>query len=150
VPKTWFRAGVVAVVRHPDRSRILVFERLDSPGSWQLPQGGIEQGEQPIEAVWRELGEETGLGEADVVARAEYPEWVAYEWPEAARAGIGRDGKRLGQVQRWFLFDALDAAIEPVPDGREFGAWRWAEPEEMIAHVPEWRRAAYAKVLTTL
>lgn len=150
MPSAHFRAGVVIVVRHPDRDRILVFERVDSPGSWQLPQGGLHRGEAPIEGAWRELQEETGLGEADVVARAEYPEWVAYEWPEAVRADLGNAGKRLGQVQRWFLFDALDAAIVPTPDGREFGDWRWAAPAEMIAHVPDWRRGAYARVLSTL
>ena len=150
VPHSSFRAGVVIVVRHPDRERILVFERVDSPGSWQLPQGGLHRDESPIEGAWRELTEETGLGEADVVARAEYPEWIAYEWPTEAKARLGRDGKRLGQVQRWFLFDALDAAVEPTPDGREFGAWRWAHPTEMIEHVPAWRRHAYARVLTTL
>ena len=146
----FFRAGVVIVVRHPDGARILVFERADAPGSWQLPQGGLHRGEAPIEGAWRELGEETGLGEADVVARAEYPEWIAYEWPAEAKERLGRDGKRLGQVQRWFLFDALDAAIVPTPDGREFCAWRWSLPAEMIEHVPEWRRHAYTRVLATL
>ena len=150
VAHAFFRAGVVIVVRHPDGEQILVFERAASPGSWQLPQGGLHRGETPIEGAWRELGEETGLGEADVVARAEYPEWIAYEWPDSAKERLGRDGKRLGQVQRWFLFDALDAGIEPTPDGREFGAWRWATPAEMIDHVPEWRRHAYARVLATL
>ncbi|MFT3854738.1 MAG: NUDIX domain-containing protein [Ilumatobacteraceae bacterium] len=145
-----FRAGVVIVVRHPDRERILVFERVDSPGSWQLPQGGVHRDETPIEAAWRELGEETGLGEVDVVACAEYPEWIAYEWPDEVKAVHGRDGKRLGQVQRWFLFDALSAEIEPRPDGREFCAWRWADPAGMIGHVPEWRRHGYARVLSTL
>src|SRR5688572_24042746 len=75
-----FRAGVVVVVRHPD-GRILAFERSDVAGSWQLPQGGLIDHEEPIEAAWRELMEETGLGEEHVVARAEFPDWVAYEWP---------------------------------------------------------------------
>jgi len=107
-----FRAGVVIVVRHPDGKQLLAFERSDSPDSWQLPQGGLDTGEEPIEGAWRELFEETGLGEDHVIARAEYPDWVAYEWPADVMLVHGKDGKRRGQVQKWFLFDALHADIE--------------------------------------
>lgn len=145
-----FRAGVVIVVRHPDRRQVLAFSRSDSPESWQLPQGGLDLGETPIEGAWRELQEETGLGEADVVARAEYPEWVAYEWPDEVKAAKGVVGRRLGQVQRWFLFDALTADVEPTPDGSEFVGWRWVDPAWLIGHVVEFRRGAYERVLSTL
>jgi putative (di)nucleoside polyphosphate hydrolase len=145
-----FRVGVVIVVRHPDRRRVLAFERVDAAGSWQLPQGGLDAGEEPIDGAWRELMEETSLGDEHVVARAEYPEWVVYEWPVEVMREHGKDGRRRGQVQRWFLFDALDESIEPQPDGSEFVAWQWVEPEWLIDHVPEWRREAYRKVLTTL
>ncbi|HEX2782549.1 MAG TPA: NUDIX domain-containing protein [Ilumatobacteraceae bacterium] len=145
-----FRAGVVIVVRHPESKRILAFERADLRGNWQLPQGGLKQGEEPIAAAWRELEEETGLGETDVVARAEYPDWVAYEWPgDVIREG-SRDGRRRGQVQKWFLFEALTSEITPTPNGTEFVAWRWVEPEWLVAHVVEWRRSAYERVLATL
>lgn len=145
-----FRAGVVIVVRHPDGRRVLAFERSDAAGSWQLPQGGLDTAEEPVEGAWRELMEETGLGEDHVVARAEYPDWVAYEWPADIMREHGKDGKRRGQVQKWFLFDALDAEVEPTPDGSEFVAWQWVEPDWLIAHVPDWRRDAYARVLSTL
>jgi putative (di)nucleoside polyphosphate hydrolase len=145
-----FRAGVVIVVRHPDRRRVLAFERSDAAGSWQLPQGGLDSGEEPIEGAWRELMEETGLGEDHVVARAEYPDWVAYEWPTDIMREHGRDGKRRGQIQKWFLFDALDPDVQPMPDGSEFVAWQWVEPTWLIEHVPGWRRDAYSRVLATL
>jgi putative (di)nucleoside polyphosphate hydrolase len=143
-----FRAGVVIVVRHPDLRRILVFERADTVGSWQLPQGGMVIGESPIQAAWRELLEETGLGIDHVVARAEYPDWVAYEWPDEIKDR--HDGKRLGQVQRWFVFDVLDGDVEPAPDGNEFTAWQWVSPDWVLGHVPDWRRSAYERVLGTL
>ena len=146
----YFRAGVVIVVRHPDRARILAFERADVSGGWQLPQGGLERGEEPIAAAWRELMEETGLGENDVIAGAEHPEWVAYEWPEDVAREHGHDGRRRGQVQKWFLFDAVHGDIDPVPDGTEFVAWQWVEPGWMIANVVDWRRPAYERVLGTL
>jgi len=145
-----FRAGVVIVVRHPDRRQVLAFSRTDAPESWQLPQGGLEVGESPLEGAWRELLEETGLGEDHVIARAEFPDWVAYEWPDDVRLRHGRDGQRIGQVQKWFLFDALTAEIEPSPDGSEFVGWKWVDPHWLIGHVIEWRRGAYEKVLGTL
>ena len=145
-----FRAGVVIVVRHPNLREVMAFERADAAGSWQLPQGGLERGEQPIEAAWRELKEETGLGEAEVVARVEFPEWVAYEWPDDVQRDHGRDGKRRGQIHKWFLFDALGADIAPTPDGSEFVAWRWVDPAWLIDNVVEMRRPAYERVLGTL
>ena len=145
-----FRAGIVIVVRHPNQREILAFERADVADSWQLPQGGLEQGEAPINAAWRELMEETGLGELDVIARVEFPEWVAYEWPEHVTRDHGHDGRRRGQVQKWFLFDALHDDIAPSPDGTEFVAWRWVEPAWLVANIVEWRRGAYQRVLGTL
>jgi putative (di)nucleoside polyphosphate hydrolase len=145
-----FRAGVVIVVRHPDLSRVMVFERVDQPGSWQLPQGGIDAGETPEMAAWRELGEETGLDERHVVSRAEFPDWIAYEWPADVQTRKGGDHHRIGQAQKWFLFDAHTAEVEPVPDGVEFGAWKWVTPAWLLDHVVEWRRDAYARVLGTL
>ena len=145
-----FRVGVVVIVRHPDLRRVMAFERLDSPGSWQLPQGGIHVGEEPDAAAWRELHEETGLTDRDVVARAEYPEWVAYEWPAEVRASKGGSCNRIGQAQKWYLFDALAADVTPTPDGKEFGAWRWVEPAWLVEQVPAWRREAYSKVLGSI
>lgn len=145
-----FRAGVVIVVRHPDGRRVLAFERADTARSWQLPQGGLDQGEEPIEGAWRELLEETGLGTDHVMARAEYPDWVAYEWPVEVMEVHGRDGRRRGQIQKWFLFDAHHADIEPRPDGVEFVAWQWVEPAWLVAQVPDWRRTAYERVLFSL
>lgn len=145
-----FRAGVVIVVRHPSLREVLAFERSDNPGSWQLPQGGLKAGETPIEGAWRELEEETGLHADHVVVRAEYPEWLAYEWPADVQHEQGGGHHRIGQVQRWFLFDALHPGVQPTPDGREFVAWKWVEPRWLIDHVAEWRRPPYERVLGTL
>ena len=147
---TNFRAGVVIVVRHPDLRRVLAFERADLAGQWQLPQGGLNRGETPIEGAWRELLEETGLGPESVLARAEYPEWLVYEWPDDVKAARGDGGRRIGQAQRWFLFDAHHDEVQPVPDGREFVAWRWVKPDWLIDHVAGFRRPAYERVLGSL
>lgn len=140
-----FRAGVVIVVRGID-DRLLAFERVDVPGSWQLPQGGVQPDEEPLAAAWRELAEETGLGPEEVMAVAEYPGWVPYEYPGHLKNSKGR----LGQVQRWFLFDALRSDITPVPDGHEFSAWQWVTRDWMLEHVVDFRKPGYELVLNAI
>lgn len=140
-----FRAGVVAAVVN-SRGELLVFERGDVAGAWQLPQGGIDVGETPSVAAWRELGEETGLDDSDVELVREHPDWLVYEFPEHVR----RDGKRLGQAQRWFFFRARSDDVSPRPDGIEFVAWKWADPSWLVDHVVEFRRCAYRTALATL
>lgn len=132
----------MAVVERSD-GLVLAFERADAPGSWQLPQGGIEPGEEPRDTVWRELKEETGLTDADVSLAAEYPEWVPYEWP--AEVTVGRKG--IGQIQRWFTFTAQTDDITPTPDGSEFTNWKWVDRAWLIDHVIGFRSPAYRRVL---
>jgi putative (di)nucleoside polyphosphate hydrolase len=142
MPSMHFRAGVVAVVRNR-AGEVMAFERGDIPGQWQLPQGGIEPGEEPIDAAWRELAEETGLGRDDVELIGEHPEWTVYEWPGRVR----QNGKRLGQAQRWFTFRPFHEDVEPQPDGDEFVAWRWVDASWLIGQVVDFRRSAYERVL---
>lgn len=145
-----FRAGVVIVVRSPDLTQVMAFERADAPGNWQLPQGGLKAGEQPIEGAWRELLEETGLGAEHVIVRVEFPEWLAYEWPDDLKTIKAGNANRIGQVQRWFLFDAVSPDVVPTPDGSEFINWKWVTPAWLIGHVMDWRRSPYERVLGTL
>lgn len=139
--KPHFRAGVVAVVRHPD-GRVMAFERKDLSGEWQLPQGGIETGESPEQAAWRELREETGLSKKQVRLVGEHDGWTVYAWPSALR-----DSQRFGQAHRWFFFEPLDDSVEPTPDGREFRGWRWMATDELIERVVAFRKAPYRQVL---
>ncbi len=141
-----FRAGVVAVVTN-EAGEVLAFERSDVPGAWQLPQGGIDVGERPRDAAWRELFEETGLGPDDVELVEEFPDWTVYEWPEELRAGRRQPDRRLGQAQRWFTFRVRTDDIVPTPDGVEFATWKWVEPDWLIDQVVGFRQPAYRRVL---
>lgn len=124
---------------------VLACERVDHPGAWQFPQGGIDEGEEPVDAAWRELDEEVGL-RAPAVRLVEAPdEWIAYELPPESR----RPGRR-GQVQRWFAFDLVDGSIEPVIDGREFRSWRWMTALDVASSVVGFRRSSYRRGLAAL
>lgn len=142
MPSANFRAGVVAVVTN-SRDEVLAFERSDVPGAWQLPQGGIDVGETPGDAAWRELGEETGLGRSDVELVGAHPTWMVYEFPEHVRSD-----KRLGQAQRWYFFRALSDDVVPTPDDVEFVAWRWVDRHWLVEHVVGFRSDVYRAVLT--
>ena len=144
----FFRAGVGAVIRGVNR-HVLMFERVGLPGAWQFPQGGIEDGESPSKAVWRELGEETGLGEAELRLAATCPDWLAYELPEDLRS----EKTGMGQVQRWFAFDLRSDLGDSPPvflagDGErgEFRGWRWATMEWAVHNCVEFRRPTYARL----
>jgi len=143
----FFRASVGIVVGRAD-GRVLVFERIDKPGEWQLPQGGLDVGEEPHEASLRELEEETGIGPDLVELIAEHPNWLAYELPpERRRRKTGR-----GQVQKWFLYrflgtdDDIDLA-PPAGERQEFAAFRWITLADLVTEVWEVRRPIYQALL---
>jgi putative (di)nucleoside polyphosphate hydrolase len=129
--------------------RVLVARRADMPnaegpaGGWQLPQGGIDAGEDPHTAVLRELAEEIGTGKAEIIG--EHPEWLTYDLP-AHLIGIALRGRYRGQRQRWFAlrFTGHDADIrldlDPHP---EFDAWRWAALAELPLLAVDFKRPIY-------
>ena len=115
-----------------------------------MPQGGIDKGEEPLEAAWRELYEETGIKTASLLAEA--PDWINYDLP-APLIGIGLKGKYRGQTQRWFAFrfegSDDEVAINPPPGGHsaEFDAWEWRRMEELPELIVPFKRDVYLKVV---
>jgi len=137
-----FRAGVGAIILDL-RGRVLALERRDVPDAWQLPQGGLEVGEEPLEAVKREIHEETGIKESELQLLSTESRLLAYELPkEYQTQKIGR-----GQVQLWFLFryEGSDEMIT-LGDKKEFKASKWLSMNELISNVVPFRRSVYQEL----
>ncbi len=129
----------------------LVFagQRIDNPApAWQMPQGGIDKGEKPKEAAFRELWEETGVTEDLVEVLAKTEDWVTYDLPPEL---LGRvwGGKYRGQKQKWFLFRFLgrDDQVQIATEHPEFERWRWIGADEMVAAIVPFKRAVYEEVV---
>jgi putative (di)nucleoside polyphosphate hydrolase len=121
-----------------------------SPQLWQMPQGGIDEGEDPLEAAYRELYEETGIRSISLLAEA--PRWINYDLPEHL-IGIGLKGKYRGQTQRWYAFrfegDESEIAINPPPGGHdpEFDAWEWKRMQDLPKLIVPFKRKAYEEIV---
>ena len=142
-PPQTFRANVGAVILNAD-GLVLALERKKIPGSWQFPQGGLDEGEEPLAAVKREILEETGIEESHLELLATVPRWLAYELPEELRSQkIGR-----GQVQKWFLFrfTGPDEAIT-MGNGKEFRAWEWTSMHELLPRVVSFKQSVYRELV---
>ena len=127
---------------------VLCGQRLDNKSEvWQLPQGGIEKNELPIEAGYRELKEETSIVNIDFVA--EYPEWLNYDVPLNLSNSIW-NGKYRGQTQRWLLFNftGLDSEINIATENPEFSRWEWLDPNELTSRAVFFKKNIYSKINT--
>jgi putative (di)nucleoside polyphosphate hydrolase len=114
--------------------------------AWQMPQGGIDAGESPIQAALRELYEETGTNKAEIVA--ESTDWLHYDLPASVAATAWR-GRYRGQRQKWFLmrFVGADSDIDLGRHKAEFDAWKWVAPPELPGLIVDFKRAMYVALL---
>lgn len=145
-----FRANV-GIILSDESGLVLLGGRVGQPG-WQFPQGGIRWRESPVQAMYRELGEETGLGARDVEVMGTTRGWLHYRLPERY---IRRDTQPLciGQKQRWFLLRLrsdkarlrADASSRP-----EFDRWRWVSWWQPVEEVIHFKRRVYLSALMEL
>ena len=142
-----YRRCVGMMILNSD-NKILVGRRLDHPsGHWQMPQGGIDENENPEEAVWREMKEEIGTDKATILAI--HSEWLNYDIPEVLANKLWHR-KYRGQTQKWVAlrFQGSDADINigtPIP---EFSNWCWVIPEKLPNLAAPFKRKVYEHVLT--
>ncbi len=128
--------------------RIFAGERIDTPGAWQMPQGGIDKGETPREAALRELREETGVDAGKVTVEAETVDWVRYDLPGHLLGKVWK-GRYRGQEQKWLLlrFSGTDEDVRIETEHPEFARWTWLAPEDVLDRIVPFKREVYAQVL---
>lgn len=141
-----YRKCVGVYLLNPD-GNVWVGERRDTPGAWQMPQGGIDEGEDPQAAALRELEEETGT--ARVAFMAEAPNWLKYDLPAGLQRHVWK-GRWKGQMQKWFAyrFLGLDSEIDVLGVARpEFDRWQWVSPDQLPEIIVAFKRPIYEAVV---
>ena len=147
IAKLPYRPGV-GIMLVNQRGRVFVAQRIDNPGpAWQMPQGGIDAGEEPQQAAWRELREEVGTDRARYIGESR--DWFSYDLPVELVPQIWK-GRFRGQRQKWFAFRFLgtDRDIDIATEHPEFSSWRWAELEELPGLIVPFKRTLYGDLIT--
>lgn len=141
------RQGVGIMLLNRDRN-VFVGQRCDVlHEAWQMPQGGIELGETPRAAAFREMREELGTANADLIVSTR--NWLSYELPPELLERIPAPRWR-GQTQQWFLmrFRGADDDIDVATEHPEFSAWKWVPPGHLLDLIVPFKRELYRRLLT--
>jgi putative (di)nucleoside polyphosphate hydrolase len=143
-----YRPGVGIMLANPV-GRIFVGQRIDwQSDAWQMPQGGVDEGEEWEQAAFRELNEETGIAPhlVTIVARTDEP--LTYDLPEELRTKLWK-GRYCGQRQHWYLmrFTGTDADINIATECPEFSEWKWADIDQLESFIVPFKRALYREVV---
>jgi len=144
----FYRPAVGIMLLNP-AGLAFIGRRIDMPAglaAWQMPQGGIDPGETPRQAAFRELKEEVGTDKAEIVA--ETRGWLHYDLPTDIASRMW-SGRWRGQRQKWFLmrFTGEDADINPATEHPEFDAWEWVEPRRLPELIVPFKRPLYCDLL---
>lgn len=149
-PPQGYRPGV-GILLFNEGGHVFVAQRIDTAEpAWQMPQGGIDAGEEPREAALRELEEEIGTRRAEIVG--ETAGWLLYDLPEPLRGKVW-GGQWRGQAQKWYAarFTGTDADIDlEAHHHAEFSTWCWIDPESLPELIVDFKRPLYRAVLREL
>jgi putative (di)nucleoside polyphosphate hydrolase len=143
-----YRRGVGVMLLNP-HNQVWVGRRIDETDeAWQMPQGGIDKGEDPWATALRELEEETGIPPHLIERIADYPERLTYDLPKELRGKLWK-GKFRGQEQDWYLcrFLGRESDINIATKHPEFNDWKWVEPAELPDLIVPFKRDMYRRLL---
>lgn len=146
-----YRPCVGIILVNP-RGLVFVGDRIDTQGDhWQFPQGGIDKGETPQQAAWRELYEETGITKAKARLYHISTEWLTYDLPPDMSHKIW-GGRYRGQQQKWTVFQFLgqDSDIDLCVHTQEFARWQWREFTQTPHHIVPFKQDLYTRIVTTM
>lgn len=148
IAKLPYRPCVGVMLVNQDNN-VFVGQRSDRyQDAWQMPQGGVEKGEEPRDAALRELWEETGVTADLVDIAAESDDWLAYDLPHEVVPNIWK-GRYRGQRQKWFLirFNGTDEQVDINTEHPEFTAWKWIAANQLVERIVPFKRDVYEKVI---
>ena len=142
-----YRPNVAAIIlssKYPEKCEFFIAHRSDIKNAWQFPQGGIDEGETPEDALYRELLEEIGCNDVEILG--EYPEWITYDFPATAR---GKQYPFDGQTQKYFLVrleegSKIDLQAWDIP---EFKEYEFVAYETLFKRVTYFKRKVYRRVI---
>ena len=143
------RIGVGAIVLNSE-NKIFVGKRADNPiDKWQMPQGGVDKGENFISAMKRELNEETSIQNIKILKQID--QWFEYELPKNL-LGIIWKGKFRGQKQKWFIvrFIGNESEINLKTKHPEFIEWKWIEVDDLTKLIVDFKKGVYKKLVVEL
>lgn len=151
IEKLPYRRGVGMMMVN-SRGKVFVGQRKDTAEpAWQMPQGGIDKGESPEEALLRELWEETGVTPdlVEILARTE--DWIDYDLPPELLGKVWK-GKYRGQKQLWYLlrFLGADDQVNIATEHPEFGEWAWIDADALVDHIVPFKRDLYRRIVAEL
>ncbi|MGH1398801.1 MAG: RNA pyrophosphohydrolase [Alphaproteobacteria bacterium] len=137
----------VGIALFNDAGKVFVGERIDTPGAWQMPQGGIDEGEDITAAAMRELAEEIGTNKAEILRISDMP--IRYDLPEHIRQKLW-NGRFAGQEQIWIAarFTGVDSDIKlDAFDPPEFFTWQWVDLNQTLDLIVPFKRDSYARII---
>ncbi|MCP4393575.1 MAG: RNA pyrophosphohydrolase [Alphaproteobacteria bacterium] len=141
-----YRKGV-GIMLINDEGKVFVAQRIDTPGAWQMPQGGVDNGEENNlhATVMRELEEEIGTNKAEIIAESD--EWFSYDLPVDVAKSIW-NGKYRGQSQKWFLlrYKGTDEDINIETEIPEFNDWKWMNFDDLLDTIVDFKKDIYKQI----
>ncbi|MBL4788297.1 MAG: RNA pyrophosphohydrolase [Kordiimonadaceae bacterium] len=140
----------VGIMLINDKGLVFSAERTDMQGAWQMPQGGIDAGEDFKQAALRELEEETSVPPTAVRILKRTASSVRYDFPQELLTRDGWKGKYIGQEQHWFLMELTgpESLINIATEHPEFSHWKWSTPDELVSEIVSFKKNVYQRIVS--